>query len=151
VAATVVLPVMALQERWTSTTEEMIPSRVDQQGGAYKRKHRTFEWSAVPHTVQRYASALPWRRCAGGPLRCMFEERATDGIETAVERRCARTARPCIGNEIDRYHKALISQLSIYCYYCGSLHNNLVHWTTPVRALITTSKHTSPATSLAIL
>jgi len=70
--------------------------------------------SSVCDALQRCPSVCAPAVLYGAWLRSRVRV-GTGWVETAAERRCARTA-PCIGNEIDRYHKALICRLSIYCY-----------------------------------
>ena len=104
--------------------------------GSVGHEHRTFGWLVVPPAAQRcYPGA-----CAPAVLR---GARLRSGVRdvTAAERRCARTA-PCIGNEIDRYHKALICQLSIYYYL---LHNSIGLLLSAHILLLSTSPTTEPA------
>ena len=86
-------------------------------------------WYAIPHAPT--AASLPRRMCADRPTWCTVRD-GSGGA--AVVRRSTRTA-PCIGNEIDRYHKALICQLSIYCY--SYLLHNIHVWNVPKPMLST--------------
>ena len=126
------------QQRWTTASKEAIPSRAGELGGSVGHEHRTFGWLVVPHAVQRV-------RCCPGAcapaVLCGARLRSGVRVVTAAERRCARTA-PCIGNEIDRYHKALICQLSIYYYL---LHNSIGLLLSAHILLLSTSPTTEPA------
>ena len=111
VTATVVLPVMAV------TVDEYVWGGDSLKGGraggasVVSTVPSDGWWSRTLFSVCDARARVRRLLLCGARLRSGVRV-GTGWVETAAERRCARTA-PCIGNNIDKY---LICQLSIYCY-----------------------------------